>query len=118
MAGMVDVKTGQIIGAEPGTLAYFHEVGHILYSKNSVGMRASFYMESFIVLTLATLVLNLWFSHIYFKVLPTVCVVLFYVLYFFEELVCWIYAYQRMGSDEKRKMIFGLEWQEKVKEVI
>lgn len=100
MTGMVDTNTGKIIGVEEGTLAYYHELSHILYGKSELGMRATFYMESFIVLTLATLVLNLWFSHIFFKILPTVTVSLFYILYFFEEAWCWKNAYKLKEEEE------------------
>jgi len=100
MSGMVDIKTGQIIGTEEGTLSYYHELSHLEYSKNPLGMRATFYMESFIVLSLAALVVNVWSDLTFFKILPTVTVGLFYTLYFFEEAWCWKNAYKLKAKAE------------------
>ena len=98
MAGIVDLKTGRIIGVKEGSLAWLHEKGHLEYNKHPWSIRVQFYMESFLILTVVFLAFGQFFNHIFFKLLPASSAFLFMVLYAFEELWCWKYALQEANN--------------------
>lgn len=92
---IVDVNSGKIIGCKPGTLTYWHEQGHILYSRKNFGMTLQFYGQGFFVISVGVLVLNVFYNTLLVKVWIVVSFLLFLATSLFEELWCWSYAFTK-----------------------
>jgi len=87
-------ETGKIIGCEPGSLTYLHEKAHILYSKMDLGIRNEFYEESFLIVTVLSLVLNIFYNNMYTRCVCLAGAILFLCFYYYEEVWCWVYAWR------------------------
>lgn len=92
---ITDINTGKITGCEPGTATYRHEEGHIVFNNSDHGIKIVFYRESFLIMTIISMIPNLYFDFYYLKLVPTSSALMFLFLYMYEELWCWIYAYKK-----------------------
>jgi len=86
----VDKVTGKIIGCEKGSLAWFHEEGHIEYSKSLRGMRNQYLQENFFQAAITFLVGTLFID--FFKWGAALSWFLFLCLELYEEAWAWQYA--------------------------
>lgn len=93
MTAIVDISTGKIIGCKPGTATYRHEEGHLEYNNRNFGIRNSFLMSSSSQITIGLLVLLQFTTAIFIKLWCLVSFLMFLVLYIYEELWCWWYAF-------------------------
>ena len=93
----VNLKTGRIYGAKKGTLTYYHELGHLAFSKTAKGERVRLRQE------LSKDILNVIFlgAFWFYNIAPTISKVVvalfvFRWLYFYnyEEVWCWRYAFK------------------------
>jgi len=89
---IVDLKTGQIYGAKEGTKTYYHELGHIEFSKNYLGQRISYYQSFFMMTAVFFISLGLMTSNKYIISFGFVNSLGMILSYLYEEVWCWIWG--------------------------
>lgn len=90
MGAIVDTSTGKIIGAEKGTLVWWHEVGHLEYLKTNRGVLNQYAQQQYFRITFLTTVCALFFDFFKWGAITGLLLFLFYELY--EEWWCWEFA--------------------------
>lgn len=90
----VDVNTGTIIGAKPGTLTYYHEEGHIVYNKSEMGMKNNFTKDSLFYFMIFFIVLTFFYPILKWCAFSCMVGNLYYSIY--EEAWCWRYAFNTL----------------------
>lgn len=95
---IVDLKSSKIQGCKEDSLTWWHEKGHLVYNSSDKGMRNSFMMQSFFEWTVITLIIYMWFNNLFWKIVFTISIIAFVLLYWYEELWCWIYAWKKKGK--------------------
>lgn len=101
MSGIVDLATGKIIGVEKGTLAYFHEVGHIVYNKNEKGIRNRYRQQVVWEYSIVFIFSALFFS--FFKWLAASGLIIYFLYEVYEEKWCWDYARKEFSKKKLNK---------------
>ena len=91
---ITDKTTGKIIGCEKGSLTWWHERGHLLYSSSKRGVTFDFWAQSCLIMTVIYLTLHAIFPVAFWKVSAVTSCLLFLFFYMWEEIWCWRYAYK------------------------
>lgn len=100
MGAIVDLQTGKIIGAKKGSLAWFHEKGHIVYNKSDKGIRNSFRQQNSLEATL--IFLSTTFFIDFFKWFTSISLSIYFWYQFYEEMWCWKYAIQNYKKGREK----------------
>jgi len=104
----VNLETGNIYGAEKGTLSYAHELGHLAFSKTNAGemvrLREELSKDMLLVIFLGGFIFLQHFPNI------TKLTLIFFVarwLYYYnyEEFWCWKYAFWLRKIKRQNKLI-------------
>lgn len=102
--GKVDLATGKIYNCEPNTLSWYHEEGHIIFNNTDKGVamnyRADFFMRMCVLLLVVIQIPTFNNFGIRFIMGTFVCLWLYY--YFYEEVWCWKYAFQKRRDEKTR----------------
>lgn len=92
---VVNLETKQISGCKEGTIQWYHEEGHIKFNEleeaDTINYRKEFLLKACIIL----LVFNQLFNNYTAKVFTFCCASLSLFYYFYEEVWCWKYAFQK-----------------------
>ena len=89
---VVDLKSGSIVGTKKGSLTYYHEKGHIEFSKTSKGITLDYCKDSYLIFTICLLTINQFLDWLFIKILTGALVLAVIGIYVYEELWCWNYA--------------------------
>lgn len=94
MTGVVDLKTGKIVGVKEGTREYYHEEGHIAYNNSEKGiknsLRQQWILEIFFVSLIGSIVWD------YFVFLSGILFIVYKGYDWYEERWCWNYADEKL----------------------
>lgn len=96
-----DPVTQKIVGANKGSLAYWHEKGHMEYEKRPEMMNKDYSRQSMSKCVIFFLVVSLFVPIVKWFVLGFFIANVYYALY--EEYWCWKYAFYKFGK-QKRKV--------------
>jgi len=93
----VNLETKTIYGAEPDSLSYYHELGHIAFIKSENGESVRLHEELSKDLLFIVFLACFWFIDIY--PIPVKLVASFFVArwlyyYAYEEVWCWAFAFR------------------------
>lgn len=95
-----NIDTGKIYGAKKGTLSWYHEKGHLAFSKQEFGERIRYGEEVskdflLVVLCLSYLIPFNFFGYSWNKFIVLYALGKWLYYYYFEEVWCWLYAYKK-----------------------
>jgi hypothetical protein len=88
----VNQQTGKISGAEPGSLTYLHEQGHLAYINKPIYARLSLAEEQFKTLALLFIVIGVLTDLTMIKVGAFVAISFSVLIHAYEEVWAWLYA--------------------------
>ena len=88
--GAVNLDTGKIVGAEEGSLSWWHEDGHKVYNDSDKGIKNGLKKQWIFDFFLCSLIFtSIWW---YFAFLSGVLFVIYKGFDLYEERWCWKYA--------------------------
>jgi len=96
----VDLETEKIFGAEENTPTWFHEKGHIVFNKSNFGNNFAFWKENIFVLLIVSLGFGSLINNFYIKSFSFSLTLIFVIMYFFEEIWCWVYSFKTIRGDK------------------
>ena len=89
---IVDLATGNITGCEKGSRTWWHEKGHIVFSKQESGTKISYYQYHFMMMAVAFGSLSLLINSTGLKVFTFLNALGMILSYIYEEVWCWAWA--------------------------
>ena len=92
MGAIVDITTGKIIGAKEGTKVWYHEVGHLEFSKSDFGIRFHYWQQNIFVWVVATILIALLIGIKALIIIPVLLFMTWNIMELYEEWWCWKYA--------------------------
>ena len=99
-----DTETGEIVGARPGTLTYYHEEGHLQFPDTKIGKTFRFREEMSRTFMPIPTSLAILFPSFQTHIALAVFVIYWLFLYEYEEYWAWRYAFKkRRYVNEKNK---------------
>ena len=91
---IINLSTEKIIDCKEGSKTWWHEQGHIEFSKLDKGLRYQYYSDYlgmwFMFFISVTILIDYWIL----KFIPIIISALVLYYYFYEELWAWRYAYK------------------------
>lgn len=87
-----NLKTGEIVGAEKGTLTYYHEVGHLNYENNKRGRIIREIQEISNKFLIPFIVCTILFPITSLKSIIFILLIINLFSELIEEIDCWKYA--------------------------
>ena len=102
MAAHCDTRTGKIYGCKKGTLTYYHEEGHIKYSQSQEGSTNQMYQTSLVMFWMLSVTIAIFYPTYLSKFFVAFFIMLFAGFGFIEEMVCWIYAFNKIKGRKKK----------------
>jgi len=101
MAAKINLRTGKIIGAEPGTFAFYHEKGHLAYDNSEEGIENGSKQNNAMYLAFLFLAFGQFWWAFTIPALLSVLVIFYYYIY--EEYWCNNYAKDMLKLKRKKK---------------
>ena len=98
----VNLENKKIVGASEGSLAWWHEKGHIIYNQSEKGIKNSYRMSFSFYLALTLIILTIA-SNIS-PIFSVVFIFGFWWYFIYEEIWCWNYAHKMKGGDKNGRM--------------
>lgn len=102
MSSFVDLRTGKIIGCEKNSPVWWHEKGHIEFSKSDRAIRFEFMTFYYLVGAVFLLIGHAFFQNVFIRGLALFCIVRVIAYYVFEEGWCWLYALKKRKKWKKK----------------
>lgn len=96
---MVDLKTGKIIDCKKYSRVWWHEKGHIAFSKTYKGFKYPYYQSFMQMITIFLLCLNLVWSPLLLKIYTLLCGAMVIYYYIYEEVYSWIYSFSHYNPN-------------------
>ena len=91
---VVDLATGNITGCEKGSRVWWHEKGHIAFSKLELGARINYYQYHFMMIAVFSGSLSLLINSMGLKVFAFLNALGMVCSYIHEEVWCWAYSFR------------------------
>ena len=92
MVAVADLITGKIVGTKKNSPIWWHEKGHIVFSKTTEGIKVQYYFQFMIMMSIVFLSFNLFIDNIFFKIYTMIVCLSVFFFYVYEEVWCWLYA--------------------------
>jgi len=89
---VVDLATGNITGCLEGSRVWWHEKGHIEFSKQELGSKISYYQYHFMMVAVLFGSLSLLINSIWLRVFTFLNALGMICSYIYEEVWCWAWA--------------------------
>jgi len=102
-----DTKTNKIIGAEEGSLTWWHERGHQKYGSMPETQQKDFSRQSMWKAAFFFTVMALFMDIIKWVALTFLFANMYYAIY--EEVWCWVYAYKKKNKKKNNSNSSGLK---------
>jgi len=90
---VVDLATGNITGCEKGSRVWWHEKGHIAFSKLDLGARINYWQYHFMMTAVFFGSLSLLIDSTGLKVFTFLNALGMICSYIYEEVWCWAYSF-------------------------
>jgi len=90
---VVDLATGNITGCEKGSRIWWHEKGHIAFSKLDLGARINYWQYHFMMTAVFFGSLSLLIHSTGLKVFTFLNAFGMVCSYIYEEVWCWVYSF-------------------------
>ena len=94
MGGVVDLRTGKIIGCEKNSFAWFHEKGHIEFNSTEKGIRINYKREMFSNLGVLFMLVAFFVNFAKYVAAIYIGIAIYYFIY--EEMWCNNYAREKL----------------------
>lgn len=91
---VVDLQSRKIVNARRGTLSYYHEKGHLVFANTDRGILFDYSSDFYLRCAVGLLVINAFFNNIWIKFLNLAFILGMVILYLYEEIYCWNYAFK------------------------
>lgn len=92
---IVDLNTNKIIDCKKNSATWWHEKGHIEFSKLDKGIRYDYYQHYLIKLCVIFLIINSILNSLLLKLFLIFVGGFIIYYYLYEEIWCWIYSINR-----------------------
>jgi len=90
---IVDLTTGNITGCEKGSRVWWHEKGHIAFSKLDLGAKINYYQYHFMMMAVFFMSVSLIIDNLWLKVFTFLNALGMVCSYIYEEVWCWVYSF-------------------------
>jgi hypothetical protein len=91
---IVDLATGNITGCEEGSRVWWHEKGHIAFSKLDSGAKINYYQYHFMMMAVFFMSVSLLIDSLWLKVFTFLNALGMVLSYIYEEVWCWAYSFR------------------------
>ena len=91
---IVDLATENITGCEKGSRTWWHEKGHIVFSKQDWGAKISYYQYHFMMMAVLFGSLSLLINSLGLKAFTFLNAFGMILSYIYEEVWCWAYSFK------------------------
>jgi hypothetical protein len=98
MSSFVDLDTGKIIGCRKNSPVWWHEKGHIKFSKTDKAIKYDYMSGYFFKAAVLFMVFALFLDSIYLKVIIAIFIFRSISYEIYEELWAWHYAYKNKNK--------------------
>jgi len=91
---IVDLATENITGCKKGSRTWWHEKGHIVFSKQDWGAKISYYQYHFMMMAVLFGSLSLLINSLGLKAFTFLNALGMILSYIYEEVWCWAYSFK------------------------
>ena len=95
MSSFIDLDSGKIIGCRKRSPTWYHEKGHLAFSKTNKAIRFDFFKDYFLKGAILFICLDLFLNNWIIKFIALFCIMKVIAYDIYEELWCWKFAYNR-----------------------
>ena len=95
---IVDLSTEQIHGCKEGSRVWWHEQGHIVFNKTSLGAKINYYYIFFQMVAVFTIALSILINNFYLHLFAFINALGMVCSYLYEEVWCWVYSFKHYNK--------------------
>jgi len=95
---IVDLSTGQITGCKKGSRTWWHEKGHIAFSKLDLGAKINYYQYHFMMVAVISMAMSLLINSFLLRVFSFLNALGMILSYIYEEVWCWGYSFKNYSK--------------------